>query len=370
MGYHVGQHEIEKEKLKSLFPSEGAVGLLEHVGAFCAGGAITSLFTNKEVNDLDIYFPSREALVKAVESLFGGDDTHELICTNYTDKSILFTKEDCDIQFIYFDYFSTPEQIFQTFDFTACMGAYDFKRGQFAFHEDFFKHNSQKRLKFNTGTAFPLLSALRVNKYQEKGYEISKTEYLRVIMSAMKLNLTSWTDLKEHIGGFYGTNVDNFFDEEKEFSIEEAVNQLQLAWKGIKDYSQPNEVDYTELFFTIMGDDYEPQWFKWVEEKDGELVSRVMWRDGMQLKYQVGEHVNGGQNGVYCFERSQAIHWDWFGDSDRYKLIELEPLDKDSYETNGREAQLFGDVLVKRIVDTEERWENIEDTTEDALIPF
>jgi hypothetical protein len=36
-------------------------------------------------------------------------------------------------------------------------------------HEDFLKHNSQRILKFNPTTDFPIISALRVQKYEDKG---------------------------------------------------------------------------------------------------------------------------------------------------------------------------------------------------------
>ena len=37
-------------------------------GAFAAGGAVTSVFTNRDINDVDVYFKSREAFEYAVLS--------------------------------------------------------------------------------------------------------------------------------------------------------------------------------------------------------------------------------------------------------------------------------------------------------------
>lgn len=234
-------YKNEKNKI------EQALGLdvyemLRERKAWLAGGAITSLFTNKPINDFDIYFRSKEDLLLAVADLFGKESveidgkwhdvdpiTHfQLICTNYTDKSILFVGKDRDVkvQFIFFDYFESPEDIFNAFDFTVCMGCFDFETDRFYFHDEFFKHNSQRYLKYNTGTRFPLLSALRVDKYKEKGYTISKTEYLRVVVNLMNLDITSWEEAKQHIGGFYGADINEYFDEEKPFSVEEVVKQL------------------------------------------------------------------------------------------------------------------------------------------------
>lgn len=112
------------------------------------------------------------------------------------------------LQLICFDTFDTPKKIFDTFDFTVCMGCYDFKKEKFVLHSDFLKHNSQRILMFNDKTRFPIVSALRVDKYKQKDYTISKTEYLRIILTCMDLHIDNYEDLKEQLGGMYGVNGD------------------------------------------------------------------------------------------------------------------------------------------------------------------
>ena len=57
------RYEIEKTKLLKIIPKSLQEAFESH---FCiiAGGAITSIFTNSEINDLDVYFHSKDDLIK------------------------------------------------------------------------------------------------------------------------------------------------------------------------------------------------------------------------------------------------------------------------------------------------------------------
>ena len=127
--------------------------MLKRYHVIVAGGCITSLFTNKEINDVDMYFKSKKDL---------SDFLYEEMQANWviahTDKAILFKYDNKKIQAIYFKFYETAEQIFDTFDFTVCMGAYDFDKEEFVLHNDFLRHNASKILKFNSNTAFPIVS--------------------------------------------------------------------------------------------------------------------------------------------------------------------------------------------------------------------
>lgn len=211
--------------------------MLSDTGAICAGGAITSLFSNRDINDLDIYFPSEAALVVAVSAIYAEDDfwpdtltvelgSFELAVNKLTQHSIMLKHKDQEVQFMHFRYYPDAKSIFETFDFTACMGAYEFKTGQFILHDDFLRHVSQRFLKFNPNTSFPLVSLMRVEKYKERGYTISKAEMMRLILTCMNLKLTSWDEAKEQIGGMYGYDINQLIDTQVPFSIESLVEQL------------------------------------------------------------------------------------------------------------------------------------------------
>lgn len=241
-----GHHKVEEKALLSLIDRE-VEELFREVGAIVAGGAITSLFTRSDVNDLDVYFPSEEALFHTVAVIFGRDDYHplplevgqfELKYNGMSQNTLMFqTKSGQDVQMMTFKWFKNPQEIFDTFDYTCCMGAFEFSTGDFVLHEDFLKHNAQRYLKFNPGTAYPMMSMMRVDKYRQKGYKISKTELIRVLGACMQLDLSSWEDAKKHVGGMYGYDLNDVFDEKVEFSIEEMMDQLSnINERDIKEW--------------------------------------------------------------------------------------------------------------------------------------
>jgi len=231
----------EKAKLLS-YMSEDLWGVLGSAGCFVAGGAITSLFTNRDVNDIDIYFPSQESLKKVLIHMYceeermldepsclqGELQQFEAMIVSVTEKAVTVAHNKTLLQLIYFDYYDTAEKIFDSFDFTACMGAYDIKSGEFVLHPEFIYDNSAKRLTVNTKTAFPFISVLRIQKYVERGWTISTKHVMMLSLACNKLKIASWDELKAQMGGMYGYCTDDIFDDKAEFSIAEAIRQLSL----------------------------------------------------------------------------------------------------------------------------------------------
>lgn len=216
-------YEFEKKKLLS-FINDDVLEILKEEECIIAGGCITSLFTRRDINDIDIYFRSKKSLISALRKL---DD--ECTWMAHTDKATLFVKNSSKYayQFIHFKFFEQPSEIFNTFDFSVCTGAYDFKINDFVFDERFFQHNSQKILKFNENTAYPIVSALRVQKYIDKGYSISKPEYIKIMLTINQLKINTYEELKEQMGGMYGVNYDKLFNDiEGEFNICKIISKI------------------------------------------------------------------------------------------------------------------------------------------------
>lgn len=215
-------YEYETNKLKS-YLGNNLYDTLRKYNVFIAGGAVTSIFTRLEINDIDIYFRDKDSL-----SLFLRKEVEGNWITCHTDKAFSFRYDDSKLQCIYFKFFESPEEIFNTFDFTVCMGAFDFKTENFILHENFLKHNSQRILMFNKDTAFPIISALRIGKYNKKGYYISKAEFLKVMLTVSLCKISSYKELKEQIGGMYGENYDNILspENEEDFNIVDVVERL------------------------------------------------------------------------------------------------------------------------------------------------
>lgn len=216
-------YEFEQKKLYHYLGSDLFDSLKYH-RAYIAGGTVTSLFSNRDINDIDIYFRDENSLVNFLYDIW--DDRQFVLA--HTKKATLLKYDDVEIQLVHFDYFADIDAIFDTFDFTVCMGAFDFADEQFHLHPDFLQHNSQRILKFNRHTAFPIVSLLRVQKYRDKGYKISKPEFIRIALACMNLDITSWDDLREQMGGMYGVNYDKLFtfDDDTPFDLPMIIDKL------------------------------------------------------------------------------------------------------------------------------------------------
>lgn len=221
-----------------------------------AGGAIRNVFTNsmKDLNDYDIYFKSKEDLKNF---LFGIQSTEHIVLSK-TDKAITIKSGDAVVQLIFFKYFNSAKEIFDTFDFTCVMGAYNIHEDKFELHEDFLKDNASRMLRFNPGTAFPLMSMLRVFKYEKKGYIISKPEFVRILLKCMSMKITTIDEFKVQIGGMYGEAFENMvLPENTEFSYETMLENLKdlhyddNAFKN-SEFAKVDMSDYADFVYEVL----------------------------------------------------------------------------------------------------------------------
>ena len=189
-------------------------------GAMIAGGALTSIFTGQPINDVDLYFKSETAFREAIEQAYDGG----LWCVAKTSRAVTFAYGSAIVQLMHFGFFPDAAAVFDAFDFTCCMGAYDLDSREFVFHDDFLKHASQRHLSFHAGTRFPFGSLLRVLKYQARGYTIGKGDLLRIALACHKVEINSWDELKDAIGGQYGEKIN--LDASGEFSIDAAIQVI------------------------------------------------------------------------------------------------------------------------------------------------
>lgn len=246
---------FEKNKLYA-YLSKDMVEIFKKYKAYVAGGTITSLFSNREINDIDVYFPNEKSLINFLREMH--DDGVWFL--SHTKKATLFkyTFKDnpIEVQAIHFDYFDTPQDLFSSFDYSVCMGCYDFGKEEFVLHDDFLKHNSQRILRFNPNTAYPIVSLLRVQKYEEKGYKISKAEFIRIALTCMDLEINSYEELKDHLGGMYGQeSFDSLFSdvEDEEFNLRDAIDKLSDLALSEDYFNQPEakEFDIDEMIRNI-----------------------------------------------------------------------------------------------------------------------
>ncbi|WP_405101638.1 hypothetical protein [Oceanobacillus sp. FSL H7-0719] len=402
---------FEKNKLYD-YLGKSLVNDFRKFNVFIAGGLVTSLFTGNEINDVDVYFRNEDDLVSFLENFYGNYIiSHTKKATMFADKN---KKNDTDIkiQAIHFKYFETAEDIFDTFDFTHVMGAFDFKTEEFVLHKDFLKHNSQRILKFNRLTDFPLISLIRVKKYQDRDYTISKPELMRIAMTCMDLEINSYEELEEHLGGMYGEAWDNIveeIDKDEEFSLSSAVDKLQDLNLNEDYFKMPKTVsfnsadeliesacnvkpkflsvgdnkfkisydgesldsyyqDIPEESEVIDGNEYfkDKKFYKFVRKVDDKYFS---FYDG-NFEYRIGEVAKADNyNGLY-FNELKNIRHSSFSDREDKVLIEV-TVDGDGLISSGTDWR-FKRCEVVREVPVKE-WEQYAKSTFDNLgkdVPF
>ena len=210
-------------------------------GTFIAGGCILSVLTGQPVADIDMYFVSRESVAEFIQS------NSNVYLHSVTDKSISLSLQTSkygtkEFQLIYFDSYKNADEIFSDFDFSVCMCAYSFDDNRFYFHDDFWKDVAAKKLKFNNRTKFPIISMLRVNKYQKKGYDISNSELRKIAFVVSKLNLEEKETFIQQYGSMYGleSTVDLFLEDSDKFNPEVALE------KFVTEYQEPTLIFNTQ----------------------------------------------------------------------------------------------------------------------------
>lgn len=257
---------------------EDAVKLLKTTNAIIAGGAITSIFTGAEINDYDIYFRSKEDIVTFIRNSYNeeGDPSdeseiyplpehkfldlgsYEFVCNNHTQRSISITHNGLNLQLIHFDFFEDAHAIFKSYDFHINMAAYDFMTDEFVLHDYFMTSIAARKLTFNPGTRYPIMSTLRVSKYLERGYTISKKEMFKIGLAIANLNIDSWETLEDQLSGFYGIDVSNMFDRSVPFDIDTAIDMIDSVHELVPDRSGMSPT-MEQLFFSIMGNPFSEQ---------------------------------------------------------------------------------------------------------------
>ena len=284
--------EIEKNLIKKTI-GEDVYSLLKDMKCILAGGAITSIFSGAEVMDYDLYFTDKEGLSRLIAQVFGvSEEGHispfDLIAKFATNRSMLcidkYSKNK--LQFIHYKIFKDAHDIFNSFDFEHVMGAFDFATEEFVFHENFFKSLAQRNIVFNPNTDFPIVSLMRVQKYKERSYKISKAQMLRVAFTIADRNYDSWEKVKSECAGMYGIAPDDLFDETKPFSLEEVVRQLETVVMNDKyvNTETPTFEKCVELSMNNLSENFKNWYGKFEKpyEKKSSWSSALFWSESIQ----------------------------------------------------------------------------------------
>ena len=163
-----------------------------------AGGAITSIFSDRPINDFDIYSRDKKDL-DAVVGFFENTDAELEMETDFA-RTYKFAGNIYQVIHME-DLMGDADSIFDSFDFTVCMGSYKFKTDEFYFDDNFFKHLAQKRIVFNNRTPFPIASLVRTKKYMSRGFTMSNVETFKLALAINKLDLSNYKTLRHQLMG-------------------------------------------------------------------------------------------------------------------------------------------------------------------------
>lgn len=233
-------YEKQKRFIKNKMPEV----LRNSKGTFIAGGAITSIFTNSEINDWDVYFSSEKAIADFVFDVL--DDGYHLILMS--PKAFTFVKDDITIQIIHYKTFQSAWNIFEAFDFNINMGAYLPEHDTFILDEKFLTGLATRQLEFNHKTDYPIISLQRVNKYKERGYTINNIDMTKIGIKIASLSLNSWEEFDEQLSGFYGQALTDNIDRSKPFSLEYVMENFNENFVYETDYTT-EDYGYGDTFY-------------------------------------------------------------------------------------------------------------------------
>ena len=195
-------------------------------GAIITGGALVSLLTGEEVNDYDVYFRNKEALVTVAQYYVDkwnkepNDDVFlEVDEEQKTSGSVKIwvqssgvaeSREDNEDDSKYTPIFlssnaitlSDKVQIVIRFYGTCSWTSWD---NEVQLPAKALECIINKELVY-TGSRYPLCSIIRTRKYIERGYSINAGQYVKMALQLNELDLNNIDTLKEQI-----TGVDSYY---------------------------------------------------------------------------------------------------------------------------------------------------------------
>jgi hypothetical protein len=235
----------EKKLLVRLMRYPGLINLLKHTRAMVCGGAINSVFSKRKICDYDIYFRNQTDCTEFQKGLLElhYKDT-DLLAFESINETANASTYKCQIRpKMIVQVISAPEMfkdcpdgVFQLFDYTVCMGAYDFAINDFILHEKFLEDIEKKKLTFNAGTLFPICSLYRSIKYQRRGYRLTGVSTITMSLAIQALQMKNYHDLKRQLMGIDTLILKDLTDKWSTGELADKEYDAQEAIKIIEDY--------------------------------------------------------------------------------------------------------------------------------------
>jgi len=182
-------------ELKDIVEKEGVI----------AGGAIRSLYTGANINDIDIYLQNPESALTAQKQIneclgkgfgfFTKLKVMRLLFPNQLQKHDDFLSEnawsftnkklDLRIQIIY-KYTGKPQELVERFDYTNSQAVYIPQTDDLILTSQFKRDVFNKKLTFNENCHSPVYSLERMFKFIRGGYTIDRNNLLKLCKAAAK----------------------------------------------------------------------------------------------------------------------------------------------------------------------------------------
>lgn len=143
-----------------------------------AGGSIVRMLEGQEYDpetDIDLFVNPRSIrgsnYFNTQDDKFYKDLFKKYEVIKESKRAIMFQLENCKVHIIRYPLYSTPQELFESFDYTICCAGVD-NFGNYIFHPRFFHDLNNKLLRcnghFSRGEG--LSSVERLYKYMKRGY--------------------------------------------------------------------------------------------------------------------------------------------------------------------------------------------------------
>jgi len=220
--------------------------------AFIAGGCIPSMLMDEWVNNYDVYFTSsvvaaavREYYDKEVVFMLNNSnpsaytfkleetkDYKKITCKEEVTKNgftpVFITKNAITltdkIQLIT-KFTGEPCDVVKNFDWAHLRSYYKYPK--LHLDPDVYRLITEKDLVY-TGSAYPLSSMIRMQKYTKKGWKINAIDQLKIALEMAKYDLTDLEILKEQMTGIDPTYMLGIWDkiESKKWEIDDLICEI------------------------------------------------------------------------------------------------------------------------------------------------
>lgn len=236
-------YKYEESKLKSYCTDQFINMVADHCG-YIAGGALTAIFSDQKINDIDIYFLTKEDFDKFYEkaSSLDSPNPEELyfIKTFRSQNAISFKvgvdyRESLYTRWIKVQliqkYVGSPSEVIKKFDFTICMASFypGFTSENWYLDDRFLPDLAAKRLVYTSTSDYQISSLHRLGKYYDRGFRAPASSLIKLAFKIHSTELKTYADLKDQLEGLDTIIFGDMIHEEnlnERFDMSEAIQMI------------------------------------------------------------------------------------------------------------------------------------------------